>query len=273
MTSIGDKKITHIYKGSELVANDVSESKYIKIGDEPISFVYQGNELLYPNPAKDGLVLWYDFVGIYNNSVNKEITKDLSGHNIDGFLKNFTFSNGAGYSKEGLILDGVDDYIEVKNHELTSNITENITINFLFKYKENIGSFRWLVSNNSDATASTGYGLAYNPSSNNPLSFRWGGEAFYYNTKPEKNNDYLYTFVISKENSKILFYINGKLVQENIFSGNPKKSDNNLFFGKSSYYKSEFLSSIVKSVQIYNRALSDQEIQHNYQLEKERWNL
>lgn len=273
MTSIGDKKITHIYKGSELVANDVSESKYIKIGDEPISFVYQGNELLYPNPAKDGLVLWYDFVGIYNNSVNKEITKDLSGHNIDGFLKNFTFSNGAGYSKEGLILDGVDDYIEVKNHELTSNITENITINFLFKYKENIGSFRWLVSNNSDATASTGYGLAYNPSSNNPLSFRWGGEAFYYNTKPEKNNDYLYTFVISKENSKILFYINGKLVQENIFSGNPKKSDNNLFFGKSSYNNSEVLNGIIKSIQIYNRALSDQEIQHNYQLEKERWNL
>lgn len=273
MTSIGDKKITHIYKGSELVANDVSESKYIKIGDEPISFVYQGNELLYPNPAKDGLVLWYDFVGIYNNSVNKEITKDLSGHNIDGFLKNFTFSNGAGYSKEGLILDGVDDYIEVKNHESISNITENITINFLFKYKENTGGFRWLVSNNSDATASTGYGLAYSPSSINPISFRWGGEVTYYNTKPEKNNDYLYTFVISKENSKILFYINGKLVQENIFSGNPKKSDNNLFFGKSSYNNSEVLNGIIKSIQIYNRALSDKEIQHNYQLEKERWNL
>ena len=245
----------------------------VKLGDKNIPFIYQGNELLYPNPVKDGLVLWYDFNSMKNNDVSNSIARDLSGNNINGTLENVNFSNGTGYSKEGLILDGVDDYIEVKNHESISNITENITINFLFKYKENTGSFRWLVSNNSDATASTGYGLAYNPNSINPISFRWGGEVTYYNTKPEKNNDYLYTFVISKENGKILFYINGKLVQENIFSGNPKKSDNNLFFGKSSYNNSEVLNGIIKSIQIYNRALSDQEIQHNYQLEKERWNL
>lgn len=245
----------------------------VKLGDKNIPFIYQGNELLYPNPVKDGLVLWYDFKGMKNNDVSKDVAKDLSGHSIDGFLENFNFSNGTGYSKEGLILDGVDDYIEVKNHNLTSNVTENITINLLLRYKENTGSFRWLVSNNSDATASTGYGLAYNPSSNNPISFRWGGEVTYYNTKPEKNNDYLYTFVISKENSKILFFIDGKLVQENSFNGNPKKSDKNLFFGKSAYNNSEVLNGIIKSIQIYNRALSDQEIQHNYQLEKERWNL
>ena len=245
----------------------------VKLGDKNIPFIYQGNELLYPNPIKDGLVLWYDFKGMKNIDVNKSVARDLSGNNMNGTLENVNFSNGAGYSKEGLILDGVDDYIEVKNHESISNITENITINFLFKFKENMGSFRWLVSNNSDATANTGYGLAYNPSSINPISFRWGGEATYYSTKPEKNNDYLYTFVISKENGKILFYINGELTQENNFNGNPKKTDRSLFIGKSAYYNSEFLSSIVKSVQIYNRALTNQEIQHNYKLEKERWGL
>lgn len=245
----------------------------VKIGDKNIPFIYQGSQLFYPNPVKDGLVLWYDFKGMKNSDVSKNIARDLSGYNVDGSLKNFIFSNEAGYSKEGLILDGVDDYVEVKNHKLISNITENITINFLFKYQENIGSFRWLVSNNSDAIASTGYGLAYNPSSINPISFRWGGEATYYSTKPEKNNDYLYTFVISKEKGKILFYINGKLTQENSFNGDPKKADRSLFFGKSAYNNSEVLNGIIKSIQIYNRALSDTEIQHNYKLEKERWGL
>ena len=32
----------------------------VKLGDKNIPFIYQGNELLYPNPVKDGLVLYYD---------------------------------------------------------------------------------------------------------------------------------------------------------------------------------------------------------------------
>ena len=42
----------------------------VKLGDKNIPFIYQGNELLYPNPVKDGLVLWYDFKGMKNSDIS-----------------------------------------------------------------------------------------------------------------------------------------------------------------------------------------------------------
>ena len=243
----------------------------VKLGDKNIPFIYQGNELLYPNPVKEGLVLWYDFKGMKNSDISKNVARDLSNSN-NGVLNNFAYTDSSGYNN-GLNLDGIDDYIEVKNNSLVSNLTESITINFLFEYKENVGSFRWLVSNNGDATAATGFGVAYNPSSNAPISFRWGGEVVYYNLEPEKNKGYLFTFTSNKESGKTLLYVDGKLIREDDFTGTPQKSDKNLFFGKSAYNSSEVLNGIIKSIQIYNRALTDQEIQHNYNLEKERWGL
>ena len=244
----------------------------VKLGDKNIPFIYQGNELLYPNPVKDGLVLWYDFKGMKNSDITKGVSKDLSGNGNNGTLNNFAYTDSSGYNN-GLNLDGIDDDIEVKNNSLVSNLTESITINLLFEYKENVGKFRWIVSNNSDAPATTGFAVVYNPSSVNPLSFRWGGEVIYYSLELEKNKDYLFTFTSNKESGKTLLYLDGKLIKENDFTGTPQKSYKNLFFGKSAYYDSEVLNSIIKSIQIYNRALSDQEIKHNYNLEKERWNL
>lgn len=218
-----------------------------------------------------GLVLWYDFKGMKNSDVSKNVARDLSNSN-NGVLNNFAYTDSSGYNN-GLNLDGIDDYIEVKNNSLLSNLTESITINLVFEYKENVGNFRWIVSNNSDSSASTGFGIVYKPDSVNSFSFRWGGQVIYYNLEFEKNKDYLLTFTSNKESGKTLLYVDGKLIEENDFTGTPQKPYKNLFFGKSAYYNSEFFNSIIKSVQIYNRSLSNQEVQHNCQLEKERWGL
>lgn len=81
----------------------------MKFGSKDIPFVYKGDKLVYPNPIKDGLLLWYDFKGMRNTDTNKEVAKDLSGNGNDGALTNFNFTEESGYKDNTLVLDGVDD--------------------------------------------------------------------------------------------------------------------------------------------------------------------
>ena len=53
----------------------------IEIGNKKIDFVYQGDNLIYPNyPARENLILHYDFSGMKNSDVTKDIARDLSGN-------------------------------------------------------------------------------------------------------------------------------------------------------------------------------------------------
>ena len=90
----------------------------MKFGSKDIPFVYKGDKLVYPNPIKDGLLLWYDFKGMRNTDTNKEVAKDLSGNGNDGTLTNFNFTEGSGYKDNTLIFDGVDDNLTIPELEL-----------------------------------------------------------------------------------------------------------------------------------------------------------
>lgn len=85
----------------------------MKFGSKDIPFVYKGDKLVYPNPIRDGLLLWYDFKGMRNADTNKEVVKDLSGNGNDGTLVNFNFTEESGYKDNTLVFDGVDDKLIV----------------------------------------------------------------------------------------------------------------------------------------------------------------
>lgn len=85
----------------------------MKFGSKDIPFVYKGDKLIYPNPIKDGLLLWYDFKGMRNTDTNKEVVKDLSLNGNDGTLTNFNFTEGSGYKDNTLVFDGVDDKLTI----------------------------------------------------------------------------------------------------------------------------------------------------------------
>lgn len=85
----------------------------MKFGSKDIPFVYKGDKLVYPNPIKDGLLLWYDFKGMRNTDITKEVAKDLSGNGNDGTLTNFNFTEGSGYKDNTLVFDGVDDSLTI----------------------------------------------------------------------------------------------------------------------------------------------------------------
>src|SRR5699024_5326332 len=245
----------------------------VKLGDKNIPFIYQGNELLYPNPVKDGLVLWYDFKGMKNSNISKSIAKDISNNNNNGTINNVVYNDSSGYSLKGLKFDGVDDFIEVKSSDLLNNIKDEITISITLGFSDNAGSWRWLLSNNTDASATGGYGIAFNPSSSSTLSFRWGGQALYSRYLPKKGDNVCLHFSGSFLQKTLNIYNNGSKMDTTTLTGTPKDTKNNLLIGKSAYNNSETLNAFIKSIKVYNRCLTDQERQSDYKLEKERWGL
>ena len=243
----------------------------VKLGDKNIPFIYQGNELLYPNPAKDGLVLYYDFKGITNNNINKAVAEDLSGMNNDGTLLNFGYTNESGYNN-GLILDGVDDRILIGNSPSIINLDLEVTIEMVLHFKEVPTGWKWFIGNASDAAANTGYAIAYSPSNPKGLSFMAGGTLNTSGYVPIENEKVHIVGKIDKEKNMHLF-MNGQMVKSRLAFKNMVNSSLPVTIGRASYYQSPHIKSLVKSTKIYNRALTDQEIQHNYNLEKERWGL
>src|SRR5699024_1503835 len=99
-----------VYTGGEKVAEFESYDE-LRVGDGKPAFIYEGNELVYPNPVKDGLVLWYDFSGRTNTDGQRGIAEDLSGNGNHGTLQNFNFTPESGYDKNKLLFDGVDDKV------------------------------------------------------------------------------------------------------------------------------------------------------------------
>ena len=243
----------------------------VKLGDKNIPFIYQGNELLYPNPIKDGLVLYYDFKGMENSDVTKGIAKDLSGNKNDGTLQNFAYTNESGYNN-GLTLDGVDDSVLAGDNSSIISLNSEVTIEMSLIFKEEPSFWRWLIGNTSDAAASKGYALAFSPTTSERLAFIAGGTVVGSGYKPQENEKIHIVGKIDKNNNASLF-LNGLNVKTRTSIKILYNSTLPVNIGKASYYQSPFIKSNILSTKIYNRALSDEEIQHNYNLEKERWGL
>src|SRR5699024_5143421 len=112
-----------VYVGGEKVAGFESYDE-LRVGENKPAFIYEGNEIVYPNPVKDGLVLWYDFSGRTNADAQRGIAEDLSGNGNHGTLQNFNYTSESGYDKNKLLFDGVDDEIgftDVISEQTTEN--------------------------------------------------------------------------------------------------------------------------------------------------------
>ena len=269
----------------------------IKLGNTPMSFVYQGDELLYPNPVKDGLVLWYDFKGMKNSDTTKGVAKDLSGNGNNGTLSNFAYTSDSGYN-DGLDLDGIDDRLvpTIKNTDGSEsqldmkkiNNAQKFSVEIAFKMsdklitqgseifmtKKTYGRFwvTFLKDNNASSeqfilTTSTYYGAEGERS-----IYLFGSKEGY------KYGDEFHITVTLDKNDKLILYVNGVKKGEQDLSGititTPQEKDFVVFLGQNSateYYRR--FDHELYSLKVYDKILTDQEVQYNYQLEKERWGI
>lgn len=243
----------------------------VKLGDKNIPFIYQGNELLYPNPVKDGLVLYYDFKGMKNSDVTKDVAKDLTKNILNGSLKNFNYTEASGY-KDGLLLDGVDDYVETLKNNAINNLTYTLSVELLFEIKKSDNTVLYLVSNSESSTGASGFTIGYFGDSQGQVGLFYRGIRFWSTRNLELNKKYFLQVTVDESGNMKLF-INGKLDKTTTSSIHSTRPSLNLFFGKAAFYNSPFTNFNIGDFKIYNRALTDQEIQHNYNLEKERWGL
>lgn len=207
----------------------------VKLGDKNIPFIYQGNELLYPNPVKDGLVLWYDFKGMKNSDVTKGVTKDLSGKTIENAQHlNFLYNSQSGYANKGIKFDGIDDrIIPVAKHddgsvseldmkkinngqkfsvEITLKMTDKLITqgSEIFMTNKTYGRF-WIQFLNDNNSVDDNFIIA----TSTYYGTEGGKSAFSYSKKEgyKYGDEFHITSTIDK-NDKIILYVNGEKKEE-----------------------------------------------------------
>lgn len=239
--------------------------------------------MVYPNPVRNGLMLWFDSKSYENNNAQKQIARNLVTNSKTGKLNNFAYTDGSGY-KDGVQFDGVDDFISfsditVDNFTNKERFTFEFTITFTNSNKrgavfcvpmtlQNDGSKRLMVKVTENREVAIG---RYNGA--------WKGKKTLPVTKDKVN--VALTFEDMESSDFILnAYVNGKpfdltsgSVASSEYYGNPYSHLVIGWQGTNSQPENAYLKEIIHSARIYDRVLSSQEILNNYLVEKERWEL
>jgi hypothetical protein len=204
-----------------------------------------------PSIVTDGLVLLLDAANPKSFVSGSTTWNDLSGYRNNG-----TLVNGVGYSGSNagvLVFDGVNDSVSLPSITLTTNYTISMWVN---------------ISNSQN------YGKLVGQNSSLGLFFRnlTGLISFYFipigdhhfNTVLNKNMYYNLTFVTSNNNTNM--YVNN-VIDTITLNGTPNLSLNLIANDASN----EVLGGKIPIVQVYNRALTQDEITQNYNSLKGRY--
>ena len=216
-----------------------------------------------PNVTDSGLVLNLDAGNIKSYPGNGTIWYDKSG-----FQNNGTLTNGPTFSGGSIVFDGVDDYVDTtfKASTLIGNgnpftisaffKTGNMTQQMLVACPDS-PRFYIEVFNRSGVLVSH-WGIGNNNNSSTSTAII--------------NLNQIYNYVTTYDGNIAKGYLNGVLTDTDTI-GSQSYNTNFLQIGKyASFLPLYFLGSIY-TTQIYNRALSAQEVLQNYNATKSRFNL
>ena len=226
--------------------------------------------------VSNGLMCLYD--GEYNSEFGKsKKTKswyDLSKNNNNAILKNFDFNKTSGWTGNSLLLDGKNDWVSMQKI-YNNNMTVEIALKIL---NEKDGKKLYVIDNYE----SGGIGIEKNTS-----GYMLGAvnvdDSYYTALSNNKINDNTkYSLTLQYDGSNILYrendlkyntYAEGKIkepINSTRFALGVNASGENYDNMESSEAFNNFE---VYSVRIYNRALTDEEISQNYNVDKERFGI
>lgn len=194
----------------------------------------------------------YDFTKLKANMKGNKIT-DLSGNNAHGT------GNVSSINSDGALFDGIDDEIRIQNYKATPSFTISMNINL---YSDTANPYEFLFSSEDFDETSNGIGLFVH--SNMSLYLRINGTNYELYKVPrfEECN-----VTVTYDQTQILVYLNGTLV--NTLSKKPvvKILDSSVTKIAPSYVYSDVerrYDGIIRTVQVYDRAISGIEVQDNY---------
>ena len=221
----------------------------------------------------DGLVCMYD--GEYNSEFGKSkkirTWYDLSRNNNNGTLRNFNFNNISGWTGNSLIFDGKNDWVTMKYFSY-DNMTIELVTKLLDEKKGSLLTFMANFENGGIGMErnSKGYMLGntnvagsyieavssdiFEKNKKYSLTTRYDGLNVFYREN-DKNYSIAKSGVIKKPEKSTVFALGVNPLGTNNYDG----SANNNFE--------------IYSVRIYNRALTDEEIYKNYNVDKNRFKL
>lgn len=222
------------------------------------------SELKEGQYVQDGLILHYDFSKESNTGEYKDRAFDYSGRQNHGELKNFAFSSGSGYEGEGLRFDGVDDEITIPyaNNPFSNNYTWEVVLkphdvskDMMFMYGSTTAQY-FRIQNGKLGASVRGQ--------DSPVAYTL--------TNFSMENNKTYHVVMAHSNGKFKIYADGKLVGESD-KGLRDERYRLSWIGKYTSVDPRAFVGEMMSAKTYDKALSEEEITHNYEIEKAKFGL
>ena len=219
-----------------------------------------------PNLITDGLVLSLDAGNRKSYPGSGTTWSDKSGFGNNGTLTNGpTFSSANGGS---IVFDGVDDFVDTTFKASTSIGNGNpFTISAFFKTGNltqqmlvacpDSPRFYIEIFNRSDVLVSH-WGIGNNNNSSTSTAII--------------NLNQIYNYVTTYDGNIAKGYLNGVLTDTDTI-GSQSYNTNFLQIGKYASFLPLYLSGSIYTTQIYNRALSAEEVAQNYNAQKSRFGL
>jgi hypothetical protein len=227
-----------------------------------------------PNIVRDGLVLYLD-AGSPNSYplINSSTTwRDISGNANNG-----TLTNGPTYSPDngGIIqFDGVNDYAI-----LPSSISNTITTSFTmmcFLYIETTTTFGVILGYNNAGSLGQNFALQVRSFSNvSPTAITLTMYTNVVNVFGASTNvNFLewHHVAATYDGVNTKMYLDGVLSSQTNTTGSFSPSPQNLYVG-SDFIRARYSKNKFGPTQIYNRALSQQEIQQNFNATRARFGI
>ena len=262
-----------MYNTNTYVSND--NSNYINVIPNDItSEKGQGRRVnaysdIINGYMSDGLVLWYDGInnnGNSNNTSNYSVTtwKNLANSSYSGTLK-----NSPTWYNNYLFFDGSDDWVSIAQMNF-NNPTVEVVIQ---KSEYTTGPEESIVANYEGG----GYGLSI---ANQKLISEFYISGAYHNIYKDFVLNKKVSVATNYDNSKTNLYTNGTLYDSYSITGSIGVPESNTPMviaanprGTSTTDPNRFFKGNIYSVRIYNRALTQEEILHNYNYDKQRFNI
>ena len=208
----------------------------------------------------NGLVAYYPFNGNAN---------DASGNGNHGTVNGATLTpNRNDIQNSSYGFDGLDNYISINSNNNQLDFFGNccITISAWIKLDNNDNQYS-ILTNSDYNNIHQQYALKVD--SNSKLYFLAGDKLFEsnginYSSSNVNNGQWTHTLV-SYDGNKLKLYLNGNLDYENqIIDNFPESPSSVAFIGNSWGANNDFFPGQIDDVGIWNRALTEQEIQNLY---------
>jgi hypothetical protein len=230
-----------------------------------------GTQYAFGQIVTDGLVLCLN-ASDRNSYVSGSTTwNDVSGRGNNGTLTNGpTFNSGNGGS---IVFDGTNDYVVVPESSSVDITTNTITFGG-WCYPTISNLYQHIVVNTGGGDLNRQYGMWLSQFGTSQIYRNLNGVVSQNNVNistPWQVNAWNYIMLVYN-GSTIKIYLNGIQVHNENASGNITQTNSNVFIGGEPS-QSYFFNGRIASSQIYNRALSAQEVLQNYNATKSRFGI